>query len=158
MRIFSGLSTTKEYQSWRDMVRRCNKSTDRCYKHYGGRGIKVFPLWEKDVSAFCQYMGPRPSKNHTIERIDNNGNYEPGNVRWATQIEQHNNTRGNRVLEVLGRKQTIAQWCNESGLKFNTVHARIFRYGWSVEKAIITPPLKRNRDYFKHKKHVAVIL
>lgn len=88
---FHGLSKTDEYRIWKGMKYRCFNSNLTGYKYYGGRGIKVCDEWLKSFKAFYDYMGPRPTKRHSIDRINNSGNYEPGNCRWATQLEQMHN-------------------------------------------------------------------
>jgi hypothetical protein len=83
-----------EYGVWRAMRDRCNRPNNKKYSDYGGRGIGVCKEWNKSFEAFYAHLGPRPSKDHSIERMDNDGNYEPGNVKWATRSEQMKNRRG----------------------------------------------------------------
>lgn len=87
-----GLSRTTENTIWRGMTRRCTNKNDISWKYYGGRGISICKRWSK-FENFLADMGKRPSRNHSIDRINNDGNYEPGNCRWATSREQHANKR-----------------------------------------------------------------
>jgi hypothetical protein len=92
------------YQTWMDMKRRCLNPKRASYKNYGGRGIRVCQEWLDSFRAFADYLGPKPSPDHSIDRIDNNGHYEPGNVRWATASQQMQNTR------VSGRAKRETRW------------------------------------------------
>ena len=91
-----------EYNSWAQMKSRCFNPNDKRYKDYGGRGIKVCKEWEESFEAFFKYIGIKPQRNMSLDRINNDGNYEPGNIRWATPKEQANNRRNNRLNN--GRK------------------------------------------------------
>lgn len=132
-----GKHGTREYIAWKAMRQRCNDPNSIGYPNYGGRGIKVCDRWD-DFSLFFADIGPAPSTAHTPERIDNDGNYEPGNVRWATRAEQSRNTRVNHLLTFQGRTQPVVDWADELGLKRDTVYRRLYR-GWSIEKTLTTP-------------------
>lgn len=84
-----------EYRIWASMIQRCENPNDRSYKYYGGRGIKVCKRWH-NFKFFIQDMGKKPTKNHSIDRIDNNGDYKKSNCRWATKKQQSNNRRNNK--------------------------------------------------------------
>lgn len=129
---------TKAWFAWRSMRTRCRDPKCKAYHLYGGRGITVCDRWvgESGFANFLTDMGEPPSKLHSIDRFpDKNGNYEPGNCRWATRTEQGNNTRRNIMMTFQGRTQTMTQWANEIGVKPNTLLKRL-RSGWSHEKAL----------------------
>lgn len=128
-----------ERKVWRSMRERCTPSeaARQRYPRYAGRGITVCDRWSRYENFFAD-MGPRPSKNHSLDRIDNDGNYEPDNVRWATQREQMNNTSHCRLLTYKDETLTAAQWARRIGLARGVFYARL-RLGWSIEKAIETP-------------------
>lgn len=129
------LSGSPEYRIWAGIKGRCNNPNNYSAKDYGLRGIELCDKWN-DFTNFYQDMGKRPSKSHTIERVDNDGNYELSNCVWATRLEQANNRRNNVFLTHNNKKQTISQWGRELGLPRQTISYRLKR-GWSV-KAVLT--------------------
>lgn len=133
-----------EYCIWKEMIKRCNNQNHKEYKNYGGRGIKVCEEWRNDFIKFFNYMGKKPSPKHSIDRIDNDGDYKPGNCRWATPSEQSNNKRSNNKITLHGITMNISQWADFVGIQYDTLWARI-RYGWPPAKAIFQPVHKRNK-------------
>ncbi len=123
------------------MLNRCSNPNDHNYKRYGGRGIKVCERW-KDGGfwVFHADMGTRPSPQHSIDRIDNNSDYEPGNCRWATDKEQMRNRRNNHIVECFGERLTLAEWSERTGIDKRTLRARLVELKWPVEKALTFKP------------------
>lgn len=132
-----GMFGTPTYNCWSSMMARCGNPKAQSFPHYGGRGIKVCGRWRLFVNFFAD-MGTKPSSVMSIERIDNNGDYEPGNCRWADAVEQHNNTRVNVRLTYNGETQTIAQWARVFGLRTDTLWRRL-RSAWDFDRAFKTP-------------------
>ena len=129
-----GMTRSPIYSLWHSMMDRCHLPTSHAFSRYGGRGISVCERWHSFENFYAD-MGNKP-EGMSLERIDNDGDYCPDNVRWASAKVQANNRKSNVVLEYQGRKQTMQQWCDELGLKIQTVWARINKYGYSVEKAL----------------------
>ena len=132
-----GKTDTNEYNIWLGIKQRCLDKNSESYKDYGGRGIKMCERWLESFENFYDDMGPRPSKRHSIDRIDNEGDYTPENCHWATKLEQANNTRSNRFIKIDGVEKTLAQWCRFYDITYGIVECRI-RRGWPIEKAIKT--------------------
>jgi hypothetical protein len=103
------------YRSWAAMHRRCRNKNTADYGNYGGRGITVYEPWN-DFENFIADMGERPSSEHTLDRINPNGNYEVGNCRWALPVEQQNNRRNNHRITMAGETHTEAEWCRDLGV------------------------------------------
>lgn len=127
------------YRVWTGIKTRCYNPRYSGWKDYGGRGITMWPEWRTDFWAFATYVGPRPSNKHSIDRINNDGHYEPGNVRWATTQEQARNRRNNVTLTFQGKCATLAEWSKLCGLTTTVLWARYNR-GWSAA-AILTRPV-----------------
>lgn len=134
-RATHGMSQTRIYNIWKGMLRRTTNPDDSSYQHYGGRGIKVCERWQS-LDDFLADMGPTYADGLTIERIDVDGNYEPGNCRWATAAEQARNKRNTRLFEFRGRSLVIADWAKVLDVSSKTLTSRIYQYGWSVERAL----------------------
>lgn len=130
------LCNTRIYRIWVGMHERCYNRNSPKYHRYGGRGICVCDEWLNDIEAFYEWaMANGYQENLTIDRIDNDGNYEPSNCRWSTNEEQCNNREHNILITIGGETKTIAQWAKETGLKYRTIHARYNR-GWTGESLI----------------------
>jgi len=129
-----GKTRTKVYKAWDSMKSRCSNETDCNYDGYGGRGIKVCKRWQK-FESFYEDMGEPTTKTHSLDRIDNDGDYEPSNCRWATATQQQNNTRNNRLISYKGETKTAAQWARVAGVKYITFFGRINR-GVPMELAL----------------------
>lgn len=119
------------------MRQRCNNPRDSAFRRYGGRGIRVCERWDADFAAFAADMGPRP-EGTTVDRIDTDGPYSPGNCRWATDAEQARNKRNNRKLTIDGVTKCLTEWERESPVTYLAILYRL-RTGWSVEDAIRLP-------------------
>jgi len=137
-RIKHGLHGTPEYVIWGAMIQRCNNPKSCNYKNYGGRGISVCESWLK-FENFINDIGKRPSSKHSIDRLDNDGNYTPGNCEWRTTKQQRSNTSRNVFYTYKGERLTMRQWSERIGGSKNIFDLRINKLGWSVEKAITTP-------------------
>lgn len=129
-------------QVYQDMIARCYNPNATGYEDYGGRGIQVCERWKLSPLVFFEDMGPRPSKKHSIDRKDNDGNYEPLNCHWATKIQQARNTTRTLWVTVNDETHSVAEWAEKLGMKYGTIHARIVR-GIAPERAITSAKLKK---------------
>jgi hypothetical protein len=127
---------------------RCTDPSDDTWKWYGGKGVTIHPEWMNDFAAFIRDVGRRPTKRHTIDRIDSNGNYEPGNVKWSTWTEQARNRSNNRTVEFHGRSMILIEAAEMAGIRYRTVVGRL-SHGWSVERALTEPVNRRKVDAAK---------
>ena len=131
-----GMSGTPEYSAWLAMRLRCGDPRDNQFKNYGARGIRVCAEWQRSFEAFIAAVGRRPSSQHSLERRDNDGHYEPGNVRWATASEQARNRRLTLRVEYAGQQRVFADLCDEHALPYHIVYQRVYRYGMTLEAAL----------------------
>ena len=132
------VSKTKLYWVYLDMLKRCNKPYCRIYKHYGGRGITVCDEWMgidgyKNFKEWSNLNGYQ--EGLSIDRINNDGNYEPSNCRWVTSKVQQNNKSVNRYMTYQNETHTLTEWADIFGIKPGTLNSRL-RYGWSIEEAL----------------------
>lgn len=126
------------YRAWVAMRQRCGNPRSPKFHHYGGRGISVCDRW-RSFENFYADMGPRPSRRHSLDRYpNNNGNYEPGNCRWATQKEQLSNRRVNHIITVEGVTRTVTQWAEFNGWRKGAIFSRLNR-GMNPEDAVTVP-------------------
>jgi hypothetical protein len=134
------LSRIPEYGVWSAMKDRCGNIECKDYQYYGGRGIRVCVRWLERDTGFMNFysdMGPRPSDKHSIDRINNDGNYCPENCRWVTRSVQNRNQRSNLRITYNGKTQGVTEWADDLGLKRNTIVSRL-KAGWTVEKTLTT--------------------
>ena len=134
-RFKHGMSKSPEHSAWSRIRNRCYNPNASKFRWYGGRGISVCQRWRDSFKAFYEDMGPRPFPKATIERINNDGNYEPGNCRWATQHDQSRNTQRTILLAFRGRTQCLQDWAAEVGIERQTLQGRI-QSGWDIERAL----------------------
>jgi hypothetical protein len=126
--------------SWYSMLGRCFRESCPGYKDYGGRGIGVCDAWVASYESFLRDVGDKPGKGYSLDRIDVNGNYEPGNVRWATTKEQNRNTRANRLITWEGRTLCVSEWAEATGLPSYTIRNRL---GAGLPLSEVFAPSKR---------------
>jgi len=129
---------SREYNTWESMKQRCFNSNSDSFKGYGGRGIRVCSRW-MEFANFFEDMGPRP-KGREIDRIDNDGNYEPGNCRWATKRQQNRNKRPCHYIAIEGVTRCVTEWAEIVGIHRSTIFNRL-SHGWDPEKAVLLPTL-----------------
>lgn len=135
------LGKSREYKSWAHIVQRCTNPNNRAFGRYGGRGITVCDEWRHSFQAFYDYVSALPNsgqRGYSIDRIDNDGNYEPGNVKWSTQTEQARNKRSNHLLTFNGKTLCVSEWANVVGISAGTLYGRL-KNGWDIKEALTTP-------------------
>jgi len=129
-----GHSAEPQYKVWKQMIQRCTNPNFRQFADYGGRGIAVCARWRQSYVNFLEDMGPRPPGT-TIDRINVDGDYEPGNCRWATRTEQALNTTRNVIVDVGGHRVPLKMAAEMTGLRYGTLRARLKR-GWDPARAV----------------------
>lgn len=128
-----------------NMVARCHNEDDHAFPRYGARGVRVCERWrfgeagQTGFALFVDDMGPRPSSRYTLERVDNDGSYHPGNCIWAARKRQARNRRSNHLVECDGEMVALSEYCERKGLRFTLINQRIGR-GWSLERAVSQKP------------------
>lgn len=137
-----GYKSTPEHRAWKQALNRCRNPNLRSWKDYGGRGISMCPEWEASFQTFFDYVGPRPTDQHSLDRIDVDLGYQPGNVRWATPDVQNSNKRPRRTLVVEGEKLSVREASRRCGLNYKTVKHRLWK-GWPDQKILLPARSKR---------------
>lgn len=134
-----GLSDTRICHIWRSMKDRCSNPNNKAYCNYGGRGIQVCKEWADSLEKFYTWSIENGyEENLSIDRIDNNGNYEPDNCRWVDRKTQNKNKRSNHIIEYKGQEKLLCEWAEEYGIAYSTILRRL-GLGWSIEEALETP-------------------
>lgn len=136
MNLKHGMSRLPEYKVWNMMRSRIMNPSNRKFKDYGGRGLTMHPGWIESFVQFFEHIGERPSSLHSVERINNNKGYEPGNVKWALVAEQNRNQRKNVMITHNGLSMLQCDWAKYLGLKQSTLSRRLAR--WPLERALTT--------------------
>jgi len=142
-REWHGLRKTTEYNIWSAMKQRCSNPNTTEYPRYGGAGVVVCDKWKDSFLAFYTDMGPRPTIHHSVDRKDNSLGYSPDNCRWATAIEQANNTKSNFCITINGESKTVSDWSRVTGVPSYVIRARIHNHCWPHEKAVFSPVGKK---------------
>jgi hypothetical protein len=136
-----------EYNAWIHMIHRCSSKDDKAFKHYGAKGVVVCQRWLQSFDDFYEDMGPRPSADYSLDRIDSTGNYEPSNCRWASRIEQANNKRWNKRVSFFGEMLTAREIADKTGVPLKTIKSRVDR-GMSEE--MIASKTTHSRRQWEH--------
>lgn len=147
--VTHGASRTSEYEIWCSMKKRCSNPNAKFYERYGGRGIKICQAWQDSFGCFLRDMGPRPSPKHSVERINNDGDYEPLNCCWATSAVQARNTKRSRFLELNGVRMNLVDVARIYGIAPSVLSSRLNK-GWPAERALSMPTKTRNRKKIPH--------
>lgn len=138
-----GLTNDPLSRTWSGIRSRILKPDNKDYPNYGGRGLTMEPEWVGDFASFrawiLEHLGPKPSSEHTLDRIDNSVGYLKGNLRWATQIVQQNNRRSTRLITRNGETLSLKQWCVRLGLNYGAVKMRVNAMAWPIEVALTIP-------------------
>lgn len=139
-----GMTGTKVFDAWVNIKQRTCNPNMRAWKRYGGRGIKVCDEWKNDFIAFFNHVGNPPFDRAQIDRINNDGHYEPGNVRWATPKQNARNKGDNRIMTYNGKTATMAEHCEDLGLSEHVILGRMF-HGHTFDEAIKIKPRPRSK-------------
>ena len=133
------------YDIWAKMIDRCFNKNNISYQYYGAKGIKVCPEWLSSFECFKKDMGDRPSKNHTLDRVNNSLNYMPSNCKWSTIIQQNNNKSDTRIITFNEKTMNMSAWAKEIGTSPAALHHRIVKMNMSIDMALTIPFIRTNR-------------
>ena len=143
---------TPEFRAIKSAISRCHNKNDKDYDFYGARGISVCSEWRENPVLFVHHIGKRPTPRHSLDRMDNNKDYIPGNVRWATKLDQSRNRRSVNTINVDGKEIPIIEHCQNIGVKYETFRTRYFKKKWPMRYALdprhghtISAEMKENR-------------
>lgn len=134
--VTHGMTNSVEYHTWSKMKERCNNPNIESYQYYGANGIRVCSRWENSFENFYADMGPRPSDQHSIDRIDSSRDYSPDNCRWATTTEQSRNRSITLTVDFRGERVPFAELCERFNQPYILVYKRVFTFGWDLEQAL----------------------
>lgn len=144
-----GMAGSPLYRIWQNIIERCFKPTNESYKNYGGRGITICDEWRHDFQAFYDHVSKLEhygENGYSIDRINNlTGNYEPGNLRFATATEQSRNRRTNHMITYEGETKCLSDWTDSTGIHKPTIYRRIKQQGWSMDRALNETPKPNKR-------------
>lgn len=143
-----GQSYNKMYKVWTSIKQRCFNPKDEGYNNYGGRGITMHPDWVESFEAFYAYVGDKPAKGMSLDRIDNNGNYEPGNLRWANQSQQTLNSRRSKKYIIDNVECSTLEISNKYGINYSTLLGRL-AIGMTPEEAV-SIPIGKAKSYIRN--------
>jgi hypothetical protein len=129
------MAGTPEHRAWKAAKGRCYNPKNSMFKTYGSRGITMCDEWKNDFYKFYSEVGDRPSPKHSLDRVDNNRGYEPGNVRWATDTEQARNKTTTIKIKICCQQKTLKEWCDIFQVRYKLAHERL-KYGWPIEKVL----------------------
>lgn len=146
-REYHGMTRTPLWETLQNIKERCYNPNHPQYKDYGGRGIRICDEWRTSFSAFAEHLGQRPSRRHSIGRIDNDGPYSPENCRWETPAQQNRNRRSVILYERDGKSMCLKDWAAEIGIDYSTLHKRVAYSGMSFEDAITAPLAQGKRRH-----------
>lgn len=150
--IQHGMKGSAEYRCLQSAKSRCHNPNDPDFQRYNAKGITVCEIWRNDAQAFFEHMGPMPNGTNSLDRIDPDKGYEPGNCRWSNPSEQARNRQSNIYISYQGQSKIIAEWSVIKGIPYDTLYKRLYKQHWTIEKALETPvKASPNLYYFEGK-------